>query len=233
MSTSDIENTETVGYDVRDSTVGVRLQLLREQKGLSIQEVSEETHISSSNLKAIEGDSYDQLPAETFIRGLITIYGNFLGIDGVEAARIFLQERDQSQPRGRRNWPGKASDSLSPKKLAEPSHVSSATIATILLLLIVVSFSIFCMYTGWNPFAYFLNMGAQSTTPSLTGTVTPGSGNMATNTAVSPKTQPVAITTRKKDSRAVTKGNATNALPIEKHDAPPPVHTSSDTTSDN
>lgn len=232
MSTPDIQESGTVEYDDQNSTIGVRLQLLREQKGLSIQKVSDETRISSSNLKAIEGEYFDQLPADTFIRGLITIYGNFLGIDGVEAARIFLQERDQSQPRGKRNRPGKASDSLSPKKLAEPSHVSSATIATILLLLIVVSFSVFCLYTGWNPFAYFLDRGAQPTTSSFTGTVAPGSGNMTTNTTVSPKTQPVAITTRKQDSRAVTTGNTTNALPTAKHDAPP-VHTSPDTPSEN
>ena len=232
MSTPDIQDSGTVEYDVQNSTIGVRLQLLREQKGLSIQKVSDETRISSSNLKAIEGEYFDQLPADTFIRGLITIYGNFLGIDGVETARIFLQERDQSQPRGKRNRPGKTSDSLSPKKLAEPSHVSSATIATILLLLIVVSFSVFCLYTGWNPFAYFLDRGAQPTTSSFTGTVAPGSGNMATNTAVSPKTHPVAITTRKQDSIAVTTGNTTNALPTEKDDAPP-VHTSPDTPSEN
>ncbi len=232
MSTPDIQDSETAGYDVQDSTIGVQLQLLREQKGLSIQEVSDETRISSSNLKAIEGEYFDQLPADTFIRGLITIYGNFLGIDGVEAARIFLHERDQSQPRGRKNRPGRGGHSLSPKKLAEPSHVSSATIATVLLLLIVVSFSAFCLYTGWNPFAYFLDKGVQPTTSSFTGTVAPGSGDMATNTAVSPKTQPVAITTRKQDSRAVTTDNTTNALPTEKHDALP-VHTSPDTPSEN
>lgn len=232
MSTPDIQDSETVEYDVQDSTVSVRLQLLREQKGLSIQEVSEETNISCSNLKAIEGENYDQLPADTFIRGLITIYGNFLGIDGAEAARIFFQERDQSQPWGKKNRPGGPGHSLSPKKLAEPSHVSSATIASILLLLIVVSFTAFCLYTGWNPFAYFLNKGAQPTTPPFTGTVAPGSGNKATNIAVSPKTQPAARTTQEQDSRAVTASNTTNALPTVKHDALP-VHTSPDTLPEN
>jgi cytoskeletal protein RodZ len=232
MSTPDIQDSETVEYDVQDSTIGVRLQLLREQKGLSVQEVFEETHISSSNLKAIEGDNYDQLPADTFTRGLITIYGNFLGIDGAEAARIFLQERDQSQPRDRKNRPGGPGHSLRPKKLAEPSHVSSATVASILLLLIVVSFTAFCLYTGWNPFAYFLDKGAQSTTPPLTGTVAPGSGKTATNIAVSPKTQPAAITTREQDSRSVTASNTTNALPTVKRDAPP-VHTSPDSPPEN
>ena len=232
MSTPDIQEFETEEYDVQDSPIGIRLQLLRDQKGLSIQEVSEETHISSSNLKAIEGENYDQLPADTFIRGLITIYGNFLGIDGAEAARIFLRERDQSQPRRKRHRPGGVGHSLSPKKLAEPSHVSSATIASILLLLIVVSFTAFCLYTGWNPFAYFLDKGAQPTTPPHIGTVTPGSGKVASNTVVTSKTRPAAITTREQDSVTVTANNDTNVLPTVKHDVPP-VHASPDTTSEN
>lgn len=116
---------------------------------------------------------------------LITIYGNFLGIDGAEAARMFLRERDQSQPRRKKHRLGGAGNSLSPKKLAEPSRVSSATIASILLLLIVVSFSAFCLYTGWNPFAYFLDKGTQPTTPPHIGTVTPGSGKVASNIVVS------------------------------------------------
>ena len=232
MSTPENQDSETVEYDVQDSTIGVRLQILREHKGLSIQEVSEETHISSSNLKAIEGDNYEQLPADTFIRGLVAIYGNFLGVDGAEAARSFLRERDQSQPGRKKNRPGRVGQSLSPKRLAEPSHVSSAAIATCLLLLIVVSFAAFCLYTGWSPFTYFLDKGTQPSTPPLTGTVTPGSGNKTTNTAVFPKTQPAETTTRKQDSRAVTATNTTDALPTVKHDASP-VLTSPDTSSEN
>ncbi len=205
MSTPDLQNTEAAGYDVQDSTVGIRLQLLREQKGLSIQEVSEETHISASNLKAIEGENYDQLPADTFIRGLVTIYGNFLGIDGAEAARIFLRERDNSQPRGWRSRPGRGGHSLSPKKLAEPSHISSATIATILLLLIVVSFSAFCLYTGWNPFGYFLGTESRTTEPSFSRTLSSETEEMATESTV---------------------------LPAEKQGIPP-VHTSPDSKTEN
>jgi cytoskeletal protein RodZ len=232
MSTSDIENSETMEYDVRDSTVGVRLQQLREQKGLSTREVAEETHISSSNLKAIEGDNYDQLPADTFIRGLITIYGNFLGIDGAETARIFLQERDLNQPRGRKNRPGRGGYPLSPKKLAEPSHVSSATIATILLLLIVVSFTTFCLYTGWNPFAYFLDKGTQPTTPLFNRTVTSGAGDIGSKTTLSPEMQPAAITTREQNSSSSAADNTTDMLPTEKLNALP-VHTGPDTPSEN
>jgi len=153
--------------DPADATIGVRLRQLREQKGLELQQVSEETRISTSNLIAIEEEIYDKLPADIFIRGLVTIYGNFLDIDGSEAAKNFLGERDRQQPKGKKSRRGKTGHPLTPKKLAEPSNLSSATIAGILLLFIVVSFTAVCLYTGWNPFASFLNQGQSSPPPGL------------------------------------------------------------------
>ncbi len=208
MNTPDTQNMEATELDAPDVTIGVHLQRLREQKGLSIHEVSEKTHISSSNLAAIEAENFDQLPADTFIRGQVNIYGNYLGLDGEETARLFLKERDQRQPRGKKNRLGKQTHSLTPKKLAEPSHISSATVATILLLLIVVSVTTFCLYTGWNPFAYFLDLGQQSTPP-LTGTVAPRSENEQAATDNLPKTTPpTTATIRLQDSATTEPVNA-------------------------
>lgn len=194
---------EATEHEASDVTIGIRLQLLRKQQGLSFQKVSEETHISFSNLTAIEAENFDQLPADIFVRGLVNIYGNYLGLDGAETARLFLKERDQRQPRGKKNRSAKQSHSLAPKKLAEPSHISSATVAGILLLLIVVTFSAFCVYTGWNPFAYFLNQGQQATPP-LTGAVTPESENeqAATDNHPITTTTPTTLTTQVQESAA-------------------------------
>ncbi len=137
--------------------LGEQLRILREHKGLTIEEVSKATHISCSNLLAIEAETFENLPADTFVKGLVTLYGNFLGINGAKTAVLFLQQRDQMQPRGKRKRFFRcSSNALAPKKLAEPSHISSATLAAILLLIIIFSFTSFCAYTGWNPFAYFL-----------------------------------------------------------------------------
>jgi len=164
MSTFDKKrNTKATENDPADTTTGIRLRLLREEKGLNFQQISSQTNISLSNLTAIEGETYDQLPADIFVRGLVKIYGNFLGLDGAETARLYILERDRQRPKARKIRLGRQARVLTPKALAEPSHISSATVAAILLLLIVVSFSTFCLYTSWNPFAYFLNPGAQTT----------------------------------------------------------------------
>ena len=155
--------------DPSEVTVGLRLKLLRTRQELTIDQVSETTHISRSNIIAIEEEDFNALPADTFTRGLVSIYGDFLGIDGVQAARDFLAERDRQLPRGRKNR-YESGRSLRPKKLAEPSHVSSATVASILLILIVASFSAFCVYSGWNPFSYFLE-GKDQPPPPLSTTL--------------------------------------------------------------
>ena len=135
--------------------IGKLLRQVREKKALTIHDISQETNISSSNLTSIELGNYNELPADTFIRGQIIIYANFLGLDGKEAARLFFEERAQhltSRESNQFNHQGKG---LSTKQLAEPAHISSATWAVSLLLLIITFLAIFSWYTGWNPFAYF------------------------------------------------------------------------------
>jgi len=136
---------------------GGKLRRLRQEKDLSIEVVSEATKISLNNIRAIEQEDYEKLPVDTFAKGLITLYGNFLGIDGAQIAAEFLAERDKKNPNSGRLGRAKKtirSASLRPKKLAEPAHISSATIALMLLAFIVLSFTGFCLYTSWNPFAF-------------------------------------------------------------------------------
>ena len=146
--------------------VGSHLKHLREEQGLSYEEVSIETKISVANLKAMETHDFAKLPADTFTRGLLTIYGNFLGIDGQLAAGRFIKERNNGKKPDRFNKIGMNGHSLAPKKLAEPSHIPSATVAAFLLVLIALTFTGFCLYTSWNPFAFFTN-----TTKDITSTI--------------------------------------------------------------
>lgn len=144
------------------ATVGARLRQLRREKGLSIRDVALETNLSASNLAAIEHEKYQDLPADTFMRGQVAIYARLLGLDGPETARAFLRQRD-AQPGGKRK--SRFGDPNAAKKLAEPAHLSSASLAGILLLLIVLFIAGFSFYTGWNPFAYFLSRNQQPAAP--------------------------------------------------------------------
>ncbi len=136
---------------------GHYLLKLRREKKLSVEEISEATKISIKNIRAIEQASFDQLPADTFVRGLVTLYGNYLGINGSKIAAELLAERKKHSTGSRpQNLAMKTipPSTLAPKKLAEPSHISSATVALLLLAAIVLSFTGFCLYTSWNPFSF-------------------------------------------------------------------------------
>ncbi len=134
--------------------IGKLLHQVREKKALTIHDISQETNISSSNLTSIELSNYNELPADTFIRGQIIIYAKFLGIDGKEAARLFFEERAQHLTRKESNPFNQQGKGLSTKQLAEPAHISSATWGISLFLLIITFLVVFSWYTGWNPFAY-------------------------------------------------------------------------------
>ncbi|MDU9050931.1 MAG: helix-turn-helix transcriptional regulator [Candidatus Electrothrix sp. Rat3] len=135
--------------------IGKLLRQVREKKALTIHDISQETNISSSNLTSIEQGNYNGLPADTFIRGQIIIYAQFLDIDGKEAARLFFEERSQHLTRKESNPFNQKEKGLSTKQLAEPAHISSATWAVSLLLLIITFLIVFSWYTDWNPFAYY------------------------------------------------------------------------------
>jgi cytoskeletal protein RodZ len=156
MSTSE-EHFSNEKKDVDAMSPGQYLQQIRKEKDLSIEVVSEATKISIKNIHAIEEENYEALPADTFVRGLVNLYCNFLGLDGLQIAADFLAERENNTPAAGRRVRVKKhlhSSSLAPKKLAEPAHISSATIALILLAIIILSFTGFCLYTSWNPLSF-------------------------------------------------------------------------------
>jgi cytoskeletal protein RodZ len=140
---------------------GQYLQRLRTEKGLSTKEVSDTTRISEVNIKALEAQDFAALPADTFTRGLLTIYAEFLGIDPPGVISQFILERDASLTSGKRRTVKQTKKMLTPKALAEPSHVSSMTTAGILLVIIVVLFTAFCLYTSWNPFSFLTRKTAE------------------------------------------------------------------------
>lgn len=169
--------------------VGEQLQKLRQEKGLTLDDVFAATKVSRANLRAIESMSYEKLPADTFTRGLIILYASFLGVDGRRTADQFFTERDGGKRMGHSPQKCLTSPALTPKKLAEPAHVSSATIASILLLFIVLSFTGFCLYFSWNPFAFLTDktMHLSSSVINTFHPADPATGNGVSHNALNLK----------------------------------------------
>lgn len=100
-----------------EQPLGLFLQKVREEQGLSIQEVSERLKFTVRQVEALEAGSYGQLSGRTFVRGFVRGYARLLGLSDsdlllqletelpAEAPPIHLPPlRDAVLPTGRRSY---------------------------------------------------------------------------------------------------------------------------------
>ncbi|HSB12624.1 MAG TPA: RodZ domain-containing protein [Blastocatellia bacterium] len=73
-------------------TLGEELRQRREQRGVTLAEISEATRIGSRFLKAIETDSFSILPGGIFTRSFIRAYAKYVGMNEDEAIALYLQQ---------------------------------------------------------------------------------------------------------------------------------------------
>ena len=80
------------------ANIGEQLRLAREQRGIALREVSNETHISIRYLEAIESNDYKNLPGGIFNRSFVKAYARSVGIDEKEAVEAYTRYmREQSE----------------------------------------------------------------------------------------------------------------------------------------
>ncbi len=67
--------------DPRDVPFGRYLKAIREQQGISLEEVAYETQISMRKLILIEDEDHDQLPEADQVKSLLRTYAEWIGVD--------------------------------------------------------------------------------------------------------------------------------------------------------
>src|SRR5438876_6028764 len=66
-------------------TLGEKLRQAREERGITLSEVAEQTRISPIYLESIDNDDYRRLPGGIFNRGFIKSYAKYVGLNEQEA----------------------------------------------------------------------------------------------------------------------------------------------------
>lgn len=61
--------------------IGEVLRSTRERRGLSIDQVAQDTRISTRFLEALEAEQFDELPAPVYVRGFLRSYAGYLRLD--------------------------------------------------------------------------------------------------------------------------------------------------------
>jgi Helix-turn-helix domain len=70
--------------------IGNSLREARARQGLDIAQIELATKIRGKYLRAIEEEQFDALPAETYVKGFLRGYAEFLGLDG----QLYVDEYD-------------------------------------------------------------------------------------------------------------------------------------------
>jgi hypothetical protein len=62
--------------------IGTSLREARERQGLDFAQLESATKIRGKYLRALEEEQFDQLPAQTYVKGFLRTYADILGLDG-------------------------------------------------------------------------------------------------------------------------------------------------------
>jgi cytoskeletal protein RodZ len=75
------------------ATVGQYLRELREQRKMSVEEVSRATRVPVASVERIETDRFDELPGEVFVRGFLKSYARALGVPSDDVLARYTASR--------------------------------------------------------------------------------------------------------------------------------------------
>jgi cytoskeletal protein RodZ len=73
------------------TTIGELLRTAREQRGIGLRQISDETRISVRYLEAIESNDYKRLPGGIFNRSFVRAYARCIGYDEKEAVEAYAR----------------------------------------------------------------------------------------------------------------------------------------------
>lgn len=80
---------------------GAFFKKMRQEKGWSLEKVSDETKILLSILKNLENDEYEDLPPPVYLKGIIKEYANFLKLDKERVLKLYQKSNGRNLSSGR------------------------------------------------------------------------------------------------------------------------------------
>jgi len=78
---------------VESLTLGEKMKRLRKAKRVTLQQVSRHTKIQQRYLEDLEEGTYEDLPADVYVRGFLKSYAEYFGVNDVTLIRLYERER--------------------------------------------------------------------------------------------------------------------------------------------
>lgn len=103
------------------ATVGELFKQKRQEKNLSLHEISEATKISSNFLAAIENDDFKKLPKGIFPKMFLRAYAKYLELDETQIIQMYYETMAAAEPEaGETMLPAEKSSSAEGRKVLGP-----------------------------------------------------------------------------------------------------------------
>jgi cytoskeletal protein RodZ len=156
-------------------SIGEKLRLARETRGIALRDISEQTRISMRYLEAIEADDYRRLPGGIFNRSFVRAYAKAIGYDEQEAIDDYVRTMREH---------GDSGDEVSTKPFGslvylEGGRHSRSPLMTLLLALVILAVLTACVLAGLHFYRRSVASKAQFTGQRFAPSSKPGSSSRA------------------------------------------------------
>jgi cytoskeletal protein RodZ len=120
--------------------IGTSLREARLRQGLDFPELEQGTKIRAKYLRALEDEQFDVLPAQTYVKGFLRSYAEYLGLDG----QLYLDEYNSRFVVGEEEQPSR------PRRSAPPPRGVQVQSRVVLLTLLGIAAVTALVIVAWT-----------------------------------------------------------------------------------
>ncbi len=139
-----VSNDKEGGESTRHSftgreTVGEILLTSREEAGLTLEEVAQQTRIPQQMLNFLETDNFEAIPAKVYVKGFIRIYAGLLGLDVEHILSKYEVQTGQNHKSKGDLWEIETEtieESLEPQKIFKRFVIPAVLLVVVVIILL-------------------------------------------------------------------------------------------------
>ena len=139
--------------------IGTSLREARLRQGLDFPELEQATKIRGKYLRALEDEEFEILPAQTYVKGFLRAYADYLGLDG----QLYVDEYNSRYVVGEEDAPFRHRRTSSPAR--SPRVQSRVVVLTLLGIALVTALVIVAWTRGSPRPQQVVGLTQQSSTP--------------------------------------------------------------------
>src|SRR5215211_7361633 len=121
--------------------IGTSLREARLRQSLDFPEIEQVTKIRAKYLRALEDEQFDVLPAQTYVKGFLRSYAEYLGLDG----QLYVDEYNSRFVVGEEDHPPSR-----PRRSAAPSRGVQVQSRVVLLTLLGIAMVTALVIVAWT-----------------------------------------------------------------------------------